>query len=83
MGPRAGTVTSILRGKLLDVIGEGPLAAKLQAFFALLDDETGAVANRKLAAKLREYRELSTRQTMLVSRRNSRDTLFVEIINAL
>ena len=76
-------VTSILRGNLLDEVGAQPLAAKLQAFSALLDDEKGPVANRKLAAKLRDYRELSTKQTTHVSRRNSRDLLFVEIINSL
>jgi len=76
-------ITSMLRGGLLDVIGEGPLAEKLKSFSALLDDDKTVATNKKLAARLREYRDLSTKQTTHVSRRNLRDTLFVEIINSL
>ena len=76
-------VTSILHGNLLDVIGEGALAAKLRNISGLLDDEKAAASNKKLTAKLREYRELSTKQTTHVSRRSARDNLFVEMINSL
>jgi hypothetical protein len=76
-------VTSILRGNLLDVIGEETLAAKLRIFSGLLDDEKAAATNKKLTAKLRQYRELSTKQTTHVSRRSARDNLFVEMINSL
>ena len=76
-------VTSILRSSLLDSIGEGPLAAKLRSFSALLDNDKAAVTNKKLVAKLREYRDLSTKQTTHVSRRNLRDTLFGEIVKSL
>jgi hypothetical protein len=76
-------VTSVLRGNLLTVIGEEAFAIKLQRFSALLDDDKKAGTNRKLVARLREYRELSTKQTTHVSRRDAREMEFIGILNSL
>jgi hypothetical protein len=74
-------ITSILRADLITMYGKDKLEAKLAVFANLL--EKTRTKDRRLNVLIRRYLEESEKQTTHVSRRENRDRLFVQIIDAL
>jgi hypothetical protein len=75
-------VTGMLHHDLLNVHGEVGLRRKLKAFARLLDSDT-TPADRKVAQRVRDYRELSAKQTTDVSRRSARERILAELLGLL
>ncbi len=72
-------VTTMLRTDLQKKHGEPRLRKGLRAFATVLDKD-GSGPNRRIAQRLRDYRDLSAKQTTHVSRRAGRERLFLELL---
>jgi len=74
-------VTAIMNSDLLNKFPEDVLMRKLAAFGQIIDEKKAPPAALKDA--IREYRELSTKQTTHVSRRTARLARFVQVVEKL
>lgn len=74
--------TSLLQSDLLETIEEPVLTGTLEKFGKLLDETTSA-RDRKLTKAIKDYKELSAKQTTDVSRREARQKMFIETIKLL
>lgn len=76
-------ITSICEKDLVDNDGPDALKKKLAKFGALLDASKPPHGMKKMWGLVREYLELSAKQTTDVSRRSLRGSRFVDLIQAL
>ncbi|ABF43280.1 hypothetical protein Acid345_4280 [Candidatus Koribacter versatilis Ellin345] len=74
-------VTTIIGEDLLTENSNEGLAEKLKSFAAILEGRR--VTSRQLSARIRQYQELSEKQTTHVGRRESRQIIFKEVLDAL
>jgi hypothetical protein len=76
-------VTSIMAGNLLSTFSPAVLMKKLSDFAAILDGTLKAPKDKKIALSIKNYEELSEKQTTHVGRRDERQTLFIDVIGGL
>jgi len=75
-------ITSLLRTEFLDTQGDGPVRRKLKKYAALLDGNAQP-QSRSIGKRMKEYREISAKQTTDISRRQLRDEIFVHLFSLL
>jgi hypothetical protein len=75
-------ITTTIRHDLATPENQDALKAKLIRLGELLDEKK-PIKPKALADKIKTYLETSVRQTTHVSRRSERETMFLDIINAL
>ena len=76
-------VTSLMDSDLTENYGDAALVDKLFAFAGLIEENARSSRSKRLAALIKEYLEISSKQTTDVSRREERQRLFVEAVEAI
>jgi hypothetical protein len=76
-------VSAIIGGGLLERIGAGPLTNKLARFSNILEGNEILPEEHAASEHIKKYRDISTKQTTDVSRRDERQKQFIAAIDAL
>jgi flagellar biosynthesis/type III secretory pathway ATPase len=77
-------VTALLNTDLLVRVEKSDLATHLATLGKIVDGDGKTLdKSKKFNAVLKRYREISAKQTTDVSRRESREKMFVEMVNII